>query len=207
MSRFLHDIIHKLSTREKAYFRRFSKLHGKREDKFYIQLFDALLKMPVYDIKNLKDQFATSSFADRITSQLAYLNEQLLKSLANYYLDSSPQFTLQKFILFVELLNKKDQKKQSQRLLFKAKKIAYRIEDFTTILKLIQLEEEIFFNQGALKFTKQLEKLKHERIQLYESINDVNELRLLLEKIRDLFYINVFDIKNPDYIEIFKNTF
>jgi len=205
MSQFLHDIIHSLSARERAYFKRFSKLHGERKDKHYLQLFDALLEMPSYDIEKLKEQFSTNTFSNRITSQLAYLNEQLLKSLSNYYLDSSPNFKLQKFILFIELLNSKGYRKQSLRMLNKAKKLAYSIEDFTTIIKLIQIEEEVLFSQGAIKFTKQLEKLKYERIKLYDSISNVNELRLLLERIRDLFFVKVFDIKDSEYDKIFNN--
>jgi len=171
--------------REKAYFKRYAKLYSENEQKNYLKLFDVLEKMECFDKAYLKKRFAGQLMVKHLSSELDYLLKQLLKSLANYYLESSTPMKLQQSILYTEILIERGFPKKALKYLNKAKKLAYRFEDFTTILKLIQLEEEILFRQGILGFTENLEVLGQERELITSKISNLNQFRLLREQIRE----------------------
>lgn len=205
MSEFVHKFVKSMTMRERAYFRRFSKLYGQDDDKNYLLLFDKFLEIERYDADLLKENFKQHSILKNWSSEINYLQGQILKSLANYHLDSSKGMKLQKSILFVELLIERGFQKQGLKILNKAKKIANQVEDFSTILKLIQLEEEILFKVGITGFTKQLSALQKERKAIAQKIENLNQLRLLREQIRELQFSDIENLSKEEYHYYFQN--
>jgi len=185
MSIFIHNFIKRMTMREKAYFKRFAKLYSEKAEKNYLQLFEAIARMEHFDKALLYKHFEGQPIARHLSSELNYLLKQLLKSMANFYLESAMPMKLQQAILYTEILIERGFQKKALKFLIKAKKLAYKYEDFTTILKLIQLEEEILFRQGILGFTEKLEVLGQERELITSKINNLNQLRLLREQIRE----------------------
>jgi len=116
----------------------------------------------------LKEQFKGSPIEKYMSSELNYLQQQLLKSMFNFHLESNSERKLYKSILFIDILIEKGYPKRATKILRQAKKMAYKNEDFTTLLKLIQLEEDIFFKEGILGFTKKISELQQERSQVYQ---------------------------------------
>lgn len=203
MSKATFEFVKSLTMREKAYFKRFTDTYSGKKEKNYLMLYDAMLSMDKYDTYALKQRFEGSTIAKYLSSESDYLEEQLLKSLANFYFDSTPQRELQKDILFVDILIDKGFPKRALKILSQAKKIAYRFEDFSTTLTLIQLEEEILFKEGILGFTKKLEKLQAERQQLYDQIQNLNQLRLLREQAREMQFTIGFVTDPSRYPEFY----
>jgi len=185
MSAFIHNFIKSMTMREKAYFKRFANLHNENKNKNYLQLYDALEKMEHFNKGTLLKDFKGRPIAKHLSSELDYLLKQILKSLANFYFEKNTPMKLQQSILYIEILIRRSFPKKAQKYLNKTKKIAQGYEDFTTILKLIQLEEEILFRQGILGFGEDLKSLEQERELITVKINNLNWLRVLREQIRE----------------------
>jgi len=205
MSKFMHQFIHSLEMREKAYFKRFTELYSRNDNKNYLKLYDYLEQKTDYSLEELKIHFADSTISKYLSSEIKYLEEQLLKALVNFHFNNSTENKLQKEILFINILIEKGFVKKAGKILVKTKKMAYEYEEFNVILGLIQHEEEILFHEGILGFTEKLLELQNERILITEMINNLNDLRILREQIRD-FQITVGFISDTSlYPEIFKN--
>ena len=186
MSNFMFQFIHSLEMREKAYFKRYAEIHDSNKSKNYLLLYDFIEQMPVFDFESLKSHFADRSIGKYLSSELNYLQDQLLRSLVNFHFNSSPAYKLHKDILYINILMEKGFSKKAIKLLRKAKKTAYTYEDFSVILGLIQQEEEILFFEGILGFTDKLMELQKEREKISAQITNLNTLRILREQIREL---------------------
>ena len=205
MSVFLSDLINSLSVREKAYFKRYAGTYSGNESKNYLRLYEAVEQEGTFDADNLRQQFRGESMEKHLSSEANYLLEQLMRSLLNYHLEDSQSRKLIKLVLFIDLLTERGFSKQALKTLKKAKKLAYKYEEFTLILKLIQLEESILFKEGILNFTQKLQELKEERNILNEKIHNLNELRLLREQTRELQFSEVFVTDTMEFPHIFHN--
>ena len=72
----------------------------------------------------------------------------------------------------------------------------------------LQMEEEILFSHGILHFTVHLEKLKKEREEITQKIQNLNELKLLKVLARELQFLDMPQITNPEnYPRLFANPF
>jgi len=149
-----------MTMREKAYFKRFASLYSENTEKNYLLLFEAIAKMEHFDKALLYKHFEGKPIARHLSSELNYLLKQLLKSTANFYLKSAMPMKLQQGILYTEILIERGFPKKAFKFLNKAKK-------------------------GILGFTENLEALGKERELITSKINNLNQLRLLREQIRE----------------------
>ncbi len=208
MSDLTFDFVSSLTFREKAYFKRYSQTYSNKENKNYLKIYGFLEKQKKYDEKALKEFFADEKFIKYLSSEKHYLLEQLLNSLINFHFGTSTYRKLIKWILYVNILSEKGFRKKAMKVLKQAKTLAYHHEEFTIILQLIQMEEEILFSHGILNFTAQLEKLKIEREENTQKIQNLNELRLLKVQARELQFEEMPHISNPEnYPHVFANPF
>ena len=166
---------------EKSYFKKFATIHSVNSSKNYLRLFDALIEMEEFDAKALQKKFEGESIERYMSSEMNYLEEQLLKSLTNFSFEKRKKN--QKHIHYISILIDKGFRQRAKKFLKKTKTTAYKKEEFTTIIKLIQLEEEIFFRDKDFDFLEKLTKLNEERKEIYAKIQNINELRLLREQI------------------------
>ena len=200
MSKYIHELVHKMTSREKGYFKKMSTLNGK-SDKHYLQLYKYVELNPIYNLQHVNDQFKGSPLGKYLSSEYNYLAEQLMKSLVNFHFEKSDKNKIRKSTLFISILIEKGLRTKALKILNHIKKIAYRNEYFSQVLTLIDFEEEILFKQGILGFTKQLNKLEIERQQLIDKINNLNRFRLMRERIKELWfkegYLNFNSHKHP----------
>ncbi len=202
------EFVSSLTFREKAYFKRFSQTYSNKENKNYLKIYSFLEKQKKYDEKALKEFFADEKFIKYLSSEKHYLLEQLLNSLINFHFGTSTHRKLIKWILYINILSEKGFRKKAMKVLKQAKKLAYHNEEFTIILQLIQMEEEILFSHGILNFTAQLEKLKKEREEITQKIQNLNELRLLKVQTRELQFEEMPHVSRPKkYPHIFASKF
>ncbi len=186
MSQFLFDFVHSLSMREKAYFKRYVNIHASSSNKNYLKIYDAIEEMKSFKKNELKNHFKGTPIAKHLSSEVSYLKNKILASLINFHSSNSPRSKVQKGILSIEILIAKNFRKEAMKKLFFFKKIAYRQEEFLFILKLIELEENILFKEGIFGFQDVLKKLKEERNSITAAIQNLNDLRILREEIREL---------------------
>lgn len=205
MSAFIFNFIQSMRMREKAYFKRYAQLQSDNPNKNYLRLYDAIESQPSYSKEQLLDTFKNERLSKHLSSEIHYLSEQLFNSLINFHFETSNYRKLIKFILQIDLLTERGFRKKAQKILNKAKKLAYHFEEFSIILKLIQLEEELLFKHGILNFTQKLHQLKEEREHITKKIQNLNELRLLREQTRELQFSEGFIRKPKNYPHIFEN--
>ena len=194
MSEFMHTLVHSMTMKEKVYFKRFINIHSDQTDKNYLKIYDVLENMKEYNKKELFEKFKGTTINKYMSSELNYLKNKILRSLQSFHIENNSIKKLEKEISFIEILLSKGFKKEAIKKLKQVKKSAYLFEAFTTILKLIELEEDILFVSGILGHKENLKKLKEERNRISLIIQNLNELRLLREEIRSIqfseFYIN-----------------
>lgn len=206
MSDVIFEFVKSLTLREKAYFKRYAQLHNNSEGKNYLKIYSYFEKQKKYDEKALKKHFHAETFVKYLSSEKHYLLEQLLNSLINFHSNTSNNRKLLKLILYINILSEKGFRRKATKIIQKAKTLAYRYEEFTIILQLIQMEEEILFSHGILNYVKQLETLKKEREEITNKIQNLNELRLLKAQSRELQYEFLPHVSDPSkYPHIFDN--
>ena len=186
MRNHVFDLVHSLTMNEKSYFKKFATIHSSKSSKNYIRLFDAIVEMQDFDVETFKKKFEGEPIARYFSSEMNYLEEQLLKSLTNFSFEKNNQ----KHIHYITILIDKGFRKRAKKILKKTKTAAYKKEEFTTIINLIQLEEEIFFRDRIFDFLEELSKLNTERQQIYTKIQNINELRLLRERISKTQFVH-----------------
>ncbi len=197
MSDVIYDFVRSLTLREKAYFKRYSQLHSRSENKNYLKIYKYLEKQKKYDEVKLKKHFEDETFIKYLSSEKHYLLEQILNSLINFHANTSNNRKLLKLILYINILSEKGFKKKATKTIRQAKTLAYRYEEFTIILQLIKMEEEILFSHGILNYVQQLRTLKEEREEITEKIQNLNELKLLKAQARELQYEFMPHVNDP----------
>ncbi len=192
MSQFLFDFVHSLSMREKAYFKRYVNIHASDPNKNYLKIYDAIEGMKSFKKDDLKNHFEGTPIAKYLSSEISYLKNKILASLINFHSNNSSRNKVQKGILSIEVLMAKGFRKEAMKKLNFFKKIAYQQEEFSFILKLIELEEDILFKEGIFGFQDVLKKLKEERNLITAAIQNLNDLRILREEVRELQFTERF---------------
>ena len=206
MEDHLFDLIKSLSSREKSYFRRYSKIHGDNPDRNYLHIYNFMEKQKEYDETKLKSHFRGKPFIQYLSSEKNYLFEHLLNSLMNYHLNTTVRGKLARSVLHVDILMQRGFEKKALKILKQAKKLAYRYEEFTTIQLLIRFEEEILFSHGVINFVNRLNELEKEREDCIAKVNNINKLRILKAQARELQFIEQYYVKDPEkYPHIFDN--
>lgn len=205
MTKQILSFIQNLNNREKAYFKRFSKIHTRKKNTNYLNLYEEITQDHHNDKVLLIKNFEGTTIEKYFNSELDYLLQQILKSLTLYYFESTPQRKVQKAIFFIDILIEKGYRKKALKILKHAKSIAYKFEDFTSILKLIEYEEEVLFSEGILGFTSKLNKLQNERSKITLQIQNLNRLRYLREELRELQFTAGYISDKSKYPNLFGN--
>lgn len=204
MSEFLFDLVHSLSTSEKVYFKRFAMTHGAKEQKNYLKIYHAVEGMKSYDKAAFYAHFSGSPIEKHLSSEIGYLKEKLLLSQFNFNLNRSKRNQIQKGILHIEVLAGKGFRKEALKKLKTIKKSAYKYEEFTWILRLIELEEMILFKEGTIGYKDKLEELKEQRIEVTHKIQNLNNYHILRQEIRELQFSKTLI---TDEFEAFKELY
>lgn len=185
MSRFLYDLVKSLTTSEKVHFKRYAKVHAGKGDKNYLKIYDAINELKTYDKEALPNLFKGTTIEKYQSSEVKYLNDKILLSLFNFNLNRSKRNQIYKGILMLEALSTKGFKKESLKKLKVLKKSALKQEEFTWILRLIELEEIILFKQGIIGYKDKLEVLDQQRIEITSIIQNLNQYHILRQEVRE----------------------
>ena len=202
MSKALYELIKSLSTSEKVYFKRNTKIHAGKNSKNYLKIYTIYEKLKSYDKNVLSTHFKGTTIEKYLSSEVNYLREKILISLFNFNMNGSKRNQIQKGILLIEVLAAKGFQKEALKKLIQIKKSALKQEEFTWIIRLIELEEIVLFKEGIVGYRDKLEQLHLQREQVTNTIKNLNNYHILRHEIRELQFDEhlIFNIN-----ESFKN--
>ena len=173
----LHRLIKSLSKAEKRYFKIYSSRHVIGEKNNYQSLFDAIDKQEVYDEEKLFKKFKNQAFIKRFSIAKNRLYNSILKSLDNFYANSSIDAQLKRQIHCAEILFNKSLYNQSSKLLKSAKKLALKHEKATSLLEISHWEKRLLEKSNYEGITnQQLDELLAEDKKLLNKIDAFGEL-------------------------------
>ena len=139
----LYDLIQSMTMSEKRYFKIFSSKHviGGKND--YVQLFDILDSMSVYDETDLKNQ----PFVKNLSAEKNYLKKLVLKSLVSFNAKLNTKVKVLGMIQNAEVLYHKGLYSQAEKQCRKAIDLADESELFTHKIVALELLIELISKQ------------------------------------------------------------
>lgn len=173
----LFKLIKSLDKNEKGYFRKQATPYGKTQGQNYLHLFDAIDKLTTYDEQLLKKQFAKNLGASGFSQAKAYLLENLLKNLSNYYHGNLPSDKVNQLLQAGIALFNKNMDAEAAQYLSKAKTLAYKIEDFSLVLDIVKWEKMILGLNVNDRFLEDINALLKEEQTCTKLISDIAELQ------------------------------
>ncbi|MBI2268829.1 MAG: hypothetical protein HYU69_00570 [Bacteroidetes bacterium] len=194
----IFDLIRSLSQTEKRYFKIFSSRHiiGKEND--YVKLFNAIDKQKHYDEKSLINSLQGRTIKDNFHVAKNYLYKMILKSMRGYRLDGDIDNNINGLINDAIFLYDKLLYAQSLRLLKRVKKLAYRYERFTDILRIINMERKItvsmVLQEDIMEKYKNIEKEERNVLELLQNISEYKNLSIQIHAL----IVKNGEVKNPE---------
>lgn len=190
MDNTVEEMLGMLNRQEKVHFSRFIKMHKNNELSNYSQLFAHINKEGKIVLKDLQKKNSKAMLSKYISAGKELLLEKILLSLVNYHFDSAIYRRIIKDILFINLLLERGLNKKASKYIKRVKALAYRYEEFSLLLLIIELEENMMFSFEYITNYNKLNKLRDERLQIIEIINNLKDFRILKGYIQD------FQLKN-----------
>ena len=158
----LFHLVKSLSGPEKRYFKVFVNSHGRKDNK-YLQLFDAIEGQEVFNDDVLKEMvYGDEPIQSRKYSELkSYLYELILKSLQAYDEKSSVGHRLKNMLQGVRVLFRRSLFSDCKDHLAKAKRLAYRYEQFNAVIETLDWEKKIAYAETDIDFLdKELRRIR-----------------------------------------------
>lgn len=183
VSKHLFDLIKSLTPAEKRYFKVFAKRHVKGEENNYVLLFNAIDKQDVYEEAKLLKKFESHPLSRHFSSEKNYLYKLLLKAMNAYDLDKSVDAQIRELIGFITFFQKKRLFKQALKQLDKAKKLAYKYEQYLYIVQLLHIETNLVNYAHKIQFQERISTNKIEVEQAIRNFQRYHEYRQLYDEI------------------------
>jgi len=180
------QLIKVMGKRERAYF---YQLNIQNKDKSYFKLFQLIVKNPEITLDKLSSSLSLKGGKPRLSVELNYLYNHLLRSLHIYRINTSdPISSLFIELQFVRILIEKKQIKLALKSLKNIKKKGYKFETYNIIILAISLEEEMLLSSFESNLNKRISSCSAERNACIALIDESNQLRLIRTTIIDLQY-------------------
>ncbi|TAL58285.1 MAG: hypothetical protein EPN85_11900 [Bacteroidetes bacterium] len=135
----IHALIKSLAPTEKAYFKKYARLHVLGKGNRYVLLFDAINKQKKYDEKELMELFKGYDFVKRFAVAKEYLYKQIRYALESYH--HSIHSDMKSLLHWAEILCTKELYKQSHKAILKAKQIAREHEMHHALMEIFRYWE------------------------------------------------------------------
>lgn len=207
----LFSLIKSLDGEEKRQFKLF--FQQKNNQSAYLQLFDAIDSLKIYDEKKLLLILTQKGWNHTIKVVKRYLQESLYRFLEYHYFDHSVEIQLQRFLQRIEILYVKRLFLQAEKFVFKAEKLAVAHQQYLYLLNIlswkrkimIQLEDVAGFEAYDEHYLCQIQSVELFRnIIEYEKIF-VRVIRFSISKLENLDKKTIAELKKILEIPILKN--
>lgn len=200
----LLELIKSLTKREKFYFKRF---YNQSHQKNFVRLYDFLIKHPSSDIDSIKNHFKKESISRNVHYEVNHLFHKILRVLSVYRMNkSSTNFHILQMLQYVDILIEKKQLGQAIKLIAKAKATAYKYEELSILMKIIEIEEELRFTQIDSNIAENIKQLEEERVHIAIQKNEYNKLRLLKNQFVDFqFKVGLITATPENHTNLFEH--
>ncbi len=166
-------LIKSLTKSEKRFFKLSASIH--KGEKNYLRIFDAIDGQREYDEEELGRLFRHEKFAKHLSYEKNYLHALILRTLRNFFSESSSEARLKELLRSAEILFEKRLYKQCSKILRKAKEIAYKYEKFPAILEVLRWEVELYRATLDLdRLDKELDKISGEETSVIEKYENTS---------------------------------
>ena len=145
----LFNLIHSLSSRERAYFKRFAGMHKQSSDSNYLKVFEAIYEQEEFDEKALKEQFKNDKLSRYFPRVKKYLYDKILESMRLFHADDSMSIQLKLQIISARFLYSKQLFKQAMKKAQQIKKEAEEAEYWAEYLAASEIETSIIARMGS----------------------------------------------------------
>ena len=192
----LFDLIHSMSQTEKRYFKINSVKKEGGESHQFLEMFDAISKMSVYDEEELKKQLEETGSSKHLAFRKSHLYDLILSTLRRYHKTKSPEFEVLNLLQDVKITFDRGLFEQAERLIIKLKKKCVDYNFHQHLVSVAYWEKRI---TGALvgKTVKRstnynteqmvLQKLVAEQYSLLTYLRKENELWNLRAELIDMY--------------------
>lgn len=177
----LFNLVKSLSGPEKRYFKIFVNGQGGKDNK-YLHLFDAIDTQEEFDEDALvAGVYGGEPIQSRKYSELkAYLYDLILKSLQSYDEKTSVGHRLKNMMQGVRVLFRRSLFEDCKGQLAKAKKLAYRYEQFNTVLEALEWEKKVAYAETDIDFLdNELNRISEEEKRVLDQLRVAAEYRNL----------------------------
>ncbi len=177
----LYKLVKSLSKTEKAYFKKYSKLHVLGDSNNYVKLFDFIASMHGYDEDLLRKRFQSEKFIRQLSVAKNYLYNSILRSLKAYRKSKKKRDEAKELIDDITILIEKRLFSQAEKLLRKCRKISQKYEVYSQLLQVLVAESKIAIAQRSYdeKTDKILEQNYNERTKILGILKNAFEFDLL----------------------------
>ncbi|MEM9822067.1 MAG: hypothetical protein AAF985_13385 [Bacteroidota bacterium] len=169
----LFQLIQSMSKSEKRYFKLDAqKSTSKGGKNKYVQLFDAINSMEEYDEAKLKKK----AFVKHLSVEKGELYRKILRSMRSFRSDKSVYAQIKEMILDANYLIELGLVAQAEKMLKKAKNLAYQVEHHLAILEINQEERYIARITRSKDYETEISALIDENTKILSFINEEMEI-------------------------------
>ncbi|MEZ4885521.1 MAG: hypothetical protein R3E32_12385 [Chitinophagales bacterium] len=201
----LFKLIQSLSASEKRYFKIYAEQHiiGKKNN--YMQLFDMIAKQTEYDEAAIKRKFRREKFIRQLTFTKNTLTHKIMKALRSFQEGSknrSEESELRDLLHDLDILYQKELLDQFKKELKRSKKIAYRVEEFLILLRLLAWEKKYVIEQSTKKTEQKLKAVIEEEEEVMQLLRNQMIYYNLSKQILTSLRTKVSDKKKKELQEL-----
>ena len=141
----LFVLIKSLTTGEKTYFAKYSRVHHAKEKPDYLRLFEFIDEQEEYDEKAVKKHFKKDKFIKQLPRKKTQLKEKIIESLSIFHADRTVESSLRRQMVLLPVFYEKasqhkDLIKDYEKLIKDIKKTAEEHECFSVLIELFEWE-------------------------------------------------------------------
>lgn len=169
----LFRLVNSMKPSEKRYFKRNAATH---KAKNYLELFDLINRMKVYDETGLKKKLAGTPIGRHLPSEKNYLMKSILASLRDYHANRYDRVEVSQLLYEAQLLHDRNLYDLSGKILTKAKELAQRHEMHLALLEINALERVLVkrYEQGM---TDEIDRLISDKEKVMDKLSNYFQYR------------------------------
>lgn len=200
----LFVLIKSLTSGEKTYFSKYSRIHHAKEKPDYLRLFEFIDAQEEYDENGVKKHFKKDKFIKQLSRKKTQLKEKILESLSIFHADRTVEASLRRQMVLLPVLYEKASRRKNlikdyDKLIKDIKKTAEEHEYFSILIELFEWERRLIVLQDdKSKIESKILKLVESRGEYLQRNSIETALANMYEEVYSLIVkdINLFKTEN-----------
>lgn len=179
----LFRLIKAMNKSEKGYFKKFAAKNASGSKQNYIYLFEAIDSMDVYDESLLKKKLKDPSLLKQLAVYKVYLFNLVLKALNLYGAYDNSESQLNEMLSNIRILTSKHLYREANKIIRKAKELAYKFDKHKFIMELLAAERHILMLSPAKKVAEKRKEIFMQQNKLLDSMKEFYEYSFLCDNL------------------------